>query len=199
MDHYRIIAENFQDTVETVTMSVDNLADGIEQGSQLIVEALLADRKVITCGNGVDAALAQLLTCYLLDRFEVDRPALPALTLGTDNTALSAIARSGGTDDILSRQLQALGQAGDVLLLINTSASDNSLLRVAQVARERNIGVVALSHADDESVSSALGGGDVFIQAQASRQARLVELHTMVIHSLCGLIDHSLFGSYDQG
>ena len=199
MDHYRIIAQHFQDAVETVTMSVDNLADGIGRGSQLLVEALLADRKVISCGNGVDAALAQLLTCNLLDRFEVDRPALPALTLGTDNTALTAIARSGGLDDIYARQLQALGQAGDVLLLINTSASDENLLRVAQVARERNIGVVALSHTDDEAVRSALGPGDVLIQAEASRQARLVELYTMVIHSLCSLIDHSLFGSYDQG
>ncbi len=199
MDHYRIIAQNFQDTVETVTMSVDNLADSIGRGSQLFVEALLADRKVISCGNGVDAALAQLLTCNLLDRFEVERPALPALTLGTDNTALTAIARSSGMDDIYSRQLQALGQAGDVLLLINTSASDDNLLRAAHVARERNIGVVALSHTDDEAVRSALGPGDVLIQAEASRQARLVELYTMVIHSLCGLIDHSLFGSYDQG
>lgn len=199
MDHYRIIAENFQDTVETITMSVDNLADSIQRGSQLVVEALLADRKVITCGNGVDAALAQLLACNLLDRFEVDRPALPALTLGTDSTTLTAIARSGGMDDTFPRQLQALGQAGDVLLLINTSASDENLLRAAQVARERNIAVVALSHADDDAVRSALGPGDVLIQPEASRRARLVELHTMVIHSLCGLIDYSLFGSYDQG
>lgn len=88
MDHYQIIAENFQDTIETIAMSVDTLADTIEKGSQLMGEALLADRKIITCGNGVDGALAQLFTCNLLNRFEADRPALPALTLGTDHTSI---------------------------------------------------------------------------------------------------------------
>ena len=82
MDHYKIIAENFQNTIETIAMSVDTLAGTIEKGSQLMVEALLSDRKIIACGNGVDGALAQLFTCILLDRFEADRPALPALTLG---------------------------------------------------------------------------------------------------------------------
>lgn len=199
MDLYRIIAENFQDTVETVTMSVDDLADGIERASQLVVEALLADRKVISCGYGVDAALAQLLTCNLLDRFDVERPALPALALGSDSSTLTAIARSGGLDDVYPRQLQALGQAGDVLVLINTSANEDSLQRVVQVATERNIAVVALSHAQDLRTGPALAPGDVIIQAGVSRPARLVELYTMVIHSLCGLIDYSLFGHYDQG
>lgn len=198
MDHYRIIAENFQDTVETVTMSVDNIADDIERASRLMVEALLSERKIITCGNGVDAALARLLTCNLLDRFEADRPALPALTLGADNTSLTAIARSGGFDEIFSRELHAMGQTGDVLLCISTSAGADNLLRAARTARERNIAVIALSDAGDEGFRSTLGDGDVLIQAGAARRARLVELYTMVIHSFCGLIDYSLFGAYNQ-
>jgi D-sedoheptulose 7-phosphate isomerase len=198
MDHYRIIAENFQDTVETVTMSVDRIADDIERGSRLMVEALLSERKVITCGNGVDAVLAQLLTCNMIDRFEADRPALPALTLGADNTSLTAIARNGGYDDIFSRQLQALGQAGDVLLCINTSDGVDNLLRAARTAKERNIAVIALSHAGDEGFRSTLGAGDVLIEAGAARRARLVELYTMVIHSFCSLIDYSLFGAYNR-
>lgn len=198
MDHYRIIAENFQDTVEAVTMSVDSLADGIELGSQLMVEALLSERKIISCGNGVDAALAHLLTCNLLDRFEADRPALPALTLGADNTALTAIARSDGFDDIFSRQLQAMGQAGDVLLCISTSESIENLLRAARSAKERNIAVVALSHTGDKGFGNTLSTGDVLIQTAQARRARLVELYTMVIHSFCSLIEYSLFGAYKQ-
>jgi D-sedoheptulose 7-phosphate isomerase len=198
MDHYRIIAENFQDTVETVTMSVDKVADDIERGSRLMVEALLSERKIISCGNGVDGALARLLTCNLLDRFEADRPALPALTLGSDNTSLTAIAGSRGIDEIFSRELQAMGQAGDVLLCISTTAGLDNLLRAVRTARERNIAIIALSEAGDERFSDNLEAGDVLIQASATRRARLVELYTMVIHSFCNLIDYSLFGAYNQ-
>jgi len=198
MDHYRIIATTFQDIIETITLSVDTLAEGIERGSALMVEALLADRKVITCGNGVDAALAQLFTCNLLDRFEADRPALPALTLGTDHASLTAIAGSGGLDEVYSRQLQALGQAGDVLLCFNTRGRAANLARAVSTARERNIAVIVLSHEGDAGLDTAPGNRDVFIRPQAAQGARLVELYTMVIHSFCALIDHNLFGTYVQ-
>ncbi len=198
MDHYQIIAENFQDTIETIAMSVDTLADTIEKGSQLMVAALLSDRKVITCGNGVDGVLAQLFTCNLLGRFEVDRPALPALTLGTDHTSITAIAQSNGFSDIYSRQLQALGQAGDVLLCFSSSARADNLLRAVQIAQERNIGIIVMSNSRDEEFGALLREGDVHLQIHAARQARIVELYTMAIHSFCELIDHSLFGTYNR-
>ena len=198
MDHYQIIAANFQDTIETIAMSVDTLADTIEKGSQLIVEALLADRKVITCGNGVDGALAQIFTCNLLDRFEAERPALPALTLGTDHASLTAIAQSSGINDVFSRQLQALGQAGDVLLCFSSAAAAGNLVRVVQTAQERNIGIIVMSNSLDEEISTLLRAEDVDLQIQAARQTRIVELYTMVIHSFCELIDHRLFGAYNR-
>src|SRR5262245_5412240 len=105
MDSYQIIAENFQSTIETIAMSVDALAEAIARASQLMVTALLADRKIIACGNGADAALAQLFTCNLLNRFEEDRPALPALALGADNAAVTAIAQASNINDIFSRPL----------------------------------------------------------------------------------------------
>jgi D-sedoheptulose 7-phosphate isomerase len=198
MDHYQIIAANFQDTIETIAMSVDTLADSIEKGSQLMVEALLADRKVITCGNGVDGALAQLFTCNLLDRFEAERPALPALTLGTDHASITAIAQSSGINNIFSRQLQALGQAGDVLLCFNSSAAAGNVLRAVQTARERNIGIIVMSNSQDEEISTLLRAQDVDLQIHATRQVRIVELYTMVIHCFCELIDHRLFGTYTR-
>jgi len=198
MDHYRIIASTFQDIIETITLSVDTLAEGIERGSALMVEALLADRKVISCGNGVDAALAQLFTCNLLDRFEADRPALPALSLGTDHSSLTAIAQSGGLNEVFSRQLRALGQSGDVLLCFNTRGRAENLARAVHTAREKNIAVIVLSHDGDAGFDTPAGNREVFIRLQAAQGARLVELYTMVIHSFCGLIDHNLFGTYAQ-
>ncbi|NQX90267.1 MAG: SIS domain-containing protein [Halioglobus sp.] len=199
MDHYRLIAKHFQDTVETVTMSVDGIAEGITQGSEMMAKSLLMERKIVACGNGVDATLAQLLTCHLLDRFEADRPALPALTLTADPACLTAIAGSDGFDDIYSRQLQAMGQDGDVLLCISTIEFADNLMRTIGCAKERNIAVIALTSAGNTALYNTLEASDVLIQANASRRAHLVELFTMVIHSLCGLIDQRLFGSYSQG
>lgn len=197
MNHYQIIAENFQDTIETIAMSVDRLAEMIEVGSELMANALLADRKILSCGNGADAALAQLFTCNLLNRFEQERPALPALTLGADNASVSAIAQSSGIDDIFSRQLRALGQAGDVLLCINSSTGASNLLRVVQAAQERNMGVIVMSNSSENELSALLRGEDVALKIDAKRQARIVELHIMLIHSFCELVDHRLFGTYD--
>ena len=198
MDSYQIIAENFQSTIETIAMSVDALAEAIARASQLMVTALLADRKIIACGNGVDAALAQLFTCNLLNRFEEDRPALPALALGADNAAVTAIAQASNINDIFSRPLRALGQADDILLCINSSRGAANLVRAVQAAQERNMGVIVLSNSRDGELGALIRPEDVQLQIPATRQALIVEMHTMVIHNFCELIDRSLFGNYHR-
>ena len=198
MDHYDIIAENFQSTIETIAMSVDSLAERIGRASELMVEALLQDRKIITCGNGVDGALAQLFACNLISRYEHDRPALPALALNSDGAAMTAIADNGGLNDIYSRQLRALGQSGDVLLCISSAGQANNLLRAVQAGHERNMAVVTLSSATDGEFGTLLQQDDVEIRVDSMRRPRVVELHTMTIHCLCQLIEHSIFGSYSQ-
>jgi phosphoheptose isomerase len=198
MDYYQTIADNFQSTIDTITMSVDTLAEAIERGSQLMAAALLADRKIIACGNGVDAALAQLFACHLLNRFEEDRPALPVLTFGTDNAVVTAIAQTSSINDIFSRQLRALGQADDVLLCINSARAAVNLVRAVQAAQERNMGVIVLSNSRDGELGALIRPDDVQLQVSATRQARIVEMHTMVIHNFCELIDHSLFGSFNR-
>lgn len=198
MGYYQIIADNFQSTIETIAMCADDLATMIELGSQLMERALLADRKIITCGNGVDAALAQLLACNLLNRFEQDRPALPALSLAADNISLTGIAQAGVFNDIFSRQLRALGQSGDVLLCINSGDSASNLLRAVHTAQERDMGVIVMTHTRDNVLGAVLRPEDVELRVSATRQARVVELHTVAIHNFCELIDHSLFGSYHQ-
>lgn len=198
MDYYKIIAENFQSTIETIALSVDTLAEPIERASQLMVRALLEDRKILACGNGVDGALAQLFASNLLSRFEHDRPALPALALNSDGASLTAIAQSGGINDVYSRQLRALGQGGDILLCINSAGTAGNLLRAIQAAHERNMAVIALSNGADGELSTLLQAEDVELRIGATRPPRVVELHTMSIHCLCELIEHSLFGSYNQ-
>ena len=198
MDYYRIIADNFQRTIDTIVMSVDPLAEVIERGGQLMAEALLADRKIIVCGNGVDAALAQLFTCNLLNRFDHDRPALPALTLGADSASVTAIAQSIGISEIFSRQLRALGQAGDILLCINSSTGTDNLLLAVKTAQERNMGIVMMSNTKDSEIGSLMRPEDAELRVDATQSARIVEIHTMVIHHFCELIDHTLFGTHNR-
>jgi D-sedoheptulose 7-phosphate isomerase len=198
MDYYQIISNSFQATIETIAVSVDSLAEPLERASALLVGALLEDHKIVACGNGVDGALAQLFTCNLLSRFEHDRPALPALTLNGDGTALMAVAEVGGLNDVYSRQLRALGQPGDVLLCISSADEGNNLLRAVQAAHERNMSVIALSNATDGEFGTLLYPEDVEICIDSLQRPRVVELHTMIIHCLCKLIEQNLFGSYNQ-
>lgn len=198
MDYYQIISSNFQDTIETIAQSVDSLAEPIGLASQLMVDTLLGDRKIIACGNGVDSALAELFACNLLGRFDQERPALPALALGANGASLTGIALGGGLNETYSRQLRALGQPGDLLLCINSAGDANNLQRAVQAAHERNMAVVALSNSSQLEVGSLLQQEDVEIRVDSRQRARIVELHTMTLHGLCQLIDHSLFGAYHQ-
>jgi len=196
MDYYKTIADNFARTIETIALSADDLAEKIERGSRLMASALLADHKIIACGNGVDAALAQLFACNLLNRFEQDRPALPALTLSTDNASVTGIARDGSIDEIFSRQLRALGHAGDVLLCINSGERSGNLARAVRAAHERNMRVIAMSNVLDGELGALIQPDDVLLSVNSTRRSHVVEIHTMAIHNFCALIDHSLFGTY---
>ncbi len=198
MDYYATIAGHFQSTIETIALSADDLAGPIESASQMMTRALLEDRKIIACGNGADAALAQLFTCNLLSRFEHDRPALPALALTGDGATLTAIGNTAGPNDIFSRQLRAFGQAGDVLLCISSAGADSSLLRAVQAAHERNMEVVALSNSGGTQLGTLIRAEDIDIRVDSERRPHVVEMHALVINCLCELLDLSLFGPYTQ-
>jgi phosphoheptose isomerase len=196
MDFYQIIAGNFQATIETISLSVDELAVPFEHSTDLMTRALLGDRKIIVCGNGPDAALAQLFSCTFLSRLENERPALPALCLSSDASSLTAIATSSGVNDLFSRQVRALGQNGDVLLCISSGDGHNNLIRAVQAAHERNMGVIALSNPNSGELSTLITSEDVELQIKAASRPRIIEIQTMVILTLCELVDRSLFDSY---
>ena len=197
MDHYQIISGRFQATIETIAQSVDLLAEPLAQSSTLLTNALLADRKIIVCGNGPDAGLAQLFASKLLDRFEQERPALPALALAADAASLTAIAHQEGIEEIYSRQIRALGQAGDILLCIASTLAAASIQRAVTAAHERNMAVIILSITADEQLPGLLADGDIALVADCERQSLAAELHLMLLHSLCELVDNNIFGNYN--
>lgn len=184
----------FQKSVEAKMQVGEELGPLIDEASDLIVTALLADRKIMVCGNGTSAALAQILTSCLLDRYERERPSLPAIWLGSSVPTYTAIAADYSYSDIYAKPIRALGQQDDVLVVISTSGNSGNLISAVQAAHDREVKVVALTGRDGGDLSSLLDVHDVEICAAINSRTRIHELHLLSIFCLCDLIDHKLFG-----
>jgi D-sedoheptulose 7-phosphate isomerase len=188
------IISHFGASIETKTLSAEELPPYIEQAAQLMVEALLQGGKILSCGNGGSAGDSQHFSSELLNRFERERPSLPAIALTTDTSTLTSIANDYSYNEVFSKQIRALGNPGDVLLAISTSGNSANVVQAIQAAHEREMIVVALSGKDGGHMSSLLTGADVEIRVPADVTARIQEVHLLVIHCLCDLIDCALFG-----
>lgn len=188
------VKNNFQESILTTRNCMDDLAPFIAQAASHMIQALLTDRKVLVCGNGGSAADAQHFSAELLNRFERERPGLPAISLTTDTSTITAIGNDYHFDDVFSKQVRALGQAGDVLLGITSSGNSRNVIRAVEAAHERDMICVILNGRDGGSIVSVLSGNDVNICVPGSSTARIQEVHGIVIHCLCDLIDYQLLG-----
>jgi D-sedoheptulose 7-phosphate isomerase len=157
-------------------------------------EALLNDGKILSCGNGGSAADSQHFSSELLNRFEMERPGLPAMALTTDSSTLTSISNDYAYEEIFSKQVRALGRAGDVLLAISTSGNSENVARAIQAAHERSMRVVAMTGRDGGLMADLYRDGDVEIRVPSERTARIQEVHLVVIHCLCDIIDSTLLG-----
>lgn len=188
------VKNTFQESILTTRQCMDELAPFIATGAAHMIQALLSDRKILACGNGGSAADCQHFSAELLNRFERERPGLPAISLTTDSSTLTAIGNDYHFDDVFSKQLRALGQAGDVLLGITTSGNSRNVIRAIEAAHERGIACVILNGRKGGEITSILTGNDVNICVPATSTARIQEVHGIVIHCLCDLIDYQLLG-----
>jgi D-sedoheptulose 7-phosphate isomerase len=184
----------FADSIEVKQRAMDQLAPSIAAAGQLMTDCLLNNGKILSCGNGGSAGDAQHFSAEMLNRFEMERPGLPAMALTTDSSTLTSIANDYCYDDIFSKQVRALGQPGDCLLAISTSGNSENVLRAVQAAHERNVQVVALTGRDGGKMAGIYREGDVEIRVPATSTARIQEVHLLVIHCLCDLIDRRLLG-----
>ena len=189
----RVLA-HFQESI-AVKQASKGLAPQIEKAAQLMLQSLLNDGKVLSCGNGGSAADAQHFSGELLGRFERERPGLPAVALTTDSSTLTAIANDYQYEDIFAKQVRALGQSGDVLLAISTSGNSENVLRAVTTAHSRGLTVVALVGRDGGTIAHSLNSGDVELRVPADRTCRIQEVHLLIIHCLCDLIDVGILGN----
>ena len=197
MDPLARITQHFNDSIQAKQQALNAAAPGIAHAAEAITRALLNERKVLTCGNGGSAADAQHFSSEMLNRFEMERPGLPAIALTTDSSTLTSIANDYQFDDIFAKQIRALGQPGDVLLAMSTSGNSPNIVNAMHAAHDRDMIVVALTGRDGGMISDLLINQDVEIRVPATSTARIQEVHILIIHCLCDLIDQQLLGQED--
>jgi len=184
------IKANFTESIQTKIAASEVLPEAIVQAGQLMVESLINGNKILSCGNGGSAGDAQHFSSELLNRYERERPSLPAMALTTDSSTVTSIANDYSYDEVFSKPL---GQAGDILLAISTSGNSRNVITAMEAAVSRDMRIVALTGKDGGEMAGLLGADDVEIRVPSNRTARIQEVHLLVIHNLCEYIDDSLF------
>lgn len=194
MNQIERIQHHFNESIQTKTLAMDVLAVPIAQAGEQMVQCLLAGHKILACGNGGSAADSQHFAAEMLNRFEIERPSLPAIALTTDTSTLTSIANDYSYTEIFAKQIRALGQAGDVLLAISTSGNSANVQQAILAAHDRGMSVVALTGREGGAIATLLQTDDVEIRVPVHSTARIQETHLLIIHCLCDLIDQQLFG-----
>ena len=194
MDIEQRVRDHFLDSIDTKQKVLAEMVSPIVRAAELASSALLADRKILSCGNGGSAADAQHFSSELLNRFERERPPLAAIALTTDSSTLTSIANDYDYRDVFSKQVRALGQPGDALLAISTSGNSPNVLRAMHTAHERGMRIIAFTGRNGGEMAPVLREDDVELRVPAERTARIQEVHLLLIHCLCDLIDARLLG-----
>ncbi len=188
------IEKIFNDSIQVKQETLALLAEEIALAGELAANCLLQGGKILSCGNGGSAADAQHFSAELLNRFEIERPALPGLALTTDTSTLTSIANDYQFADIFAKQIRALGRPEDLLLAISTSGNSSNITNAIDAAHDQEMKVIMLSGKDGGQAATALSDEDIELRVPATSTARIQEVHLMIIHCLCDIIDHQLIG-----
>lgn len=193
MNKQRIIG-HFNESAELKIQAAAELAHPIAEAVDLMFSALSNGNRILACGNGGSAAYAQHFAAGLVGRFERERLPLPGLALSTDPSLLTAIGNNYSFAEIFSKQVQAYGQAGDVLLVISTSGNSANVVAAIETAQERDMRIVALTGQGGGAIAPLLSDADVHVCVPDDRMTRIQEIHLLIIHCFCDGIDVALFG-----
>ena len=188
------VQQLFNASIEANIAAADALPEMITEAGTRLADSLLNNGKIFVCGNGGSSANALHFSTALLNHFEVERPALPVIVLGTDMALTTSLLQDGHAEHVFSRPLQALGHAGDILLLLSTSNQTMNLVHAVDAAHERGMDVILLGASERGVLGNHLGPNDMEIAVPVDSPARIREIHLFVLHCFCDLIDQALFG-----
>lgn len=183
----------FDASIKTKQEASEKLNTSITSAIEKMAVALKNGNKILSCGNGGSAADAQHFAAELVCRFERERPALAAIALTVDSSALTAISNDYHFDEIFARQVDALAKQEDILLAISTSGFSPNVVRAIEQAHKNKMNVVALTGRDGGKVAKILNDDDIEIRVDSESTARIQEVHLLTIHCLCDQIDEVLY------
>ena len=194
MDLTAHLRQHFDEGIELRRKMAETMPAAIASAGIALAEALKGGRKALACGNGGSAADSQHFAAEIVGRFERERPGMPAIALTVDTSALTAIANDYDFDRVFSRQVEALGQPGDVLLGISTSGNSKNVIEAIKAAHAKGMVVIALTGRDGGTMAKMLRHGDHHLNVAHPRTMRVQEVHLLAIHCLCEVVDNVIFG-----
>ena len=189
MDLLNRITQHFHDSIEVQRQAM-NLAPLILEAGDKMAQSLKAGNKILSCGNGGSAEQAQHFASELVNRFEKERQGLAGIALTTDASVLTSIANDYSFDIVFSRQINALANKGDILFALSTSGNSQNILKAIETAQQQNMEVILLSGKNGGEATRQLQKGSIEIRVPTQTTARIQEVHLLIIHCLCDLIDN---------
>ena len=186
IDHVERIRGHFADSAQLKQEAADAMAESIASAGALMTECLFADGKILACGNGGSASDAQHFAAELVGRFERERPELPAISLSTDTSLLTAIGNDYSFRRVFVRQLEALARPGDVAFGISTSGESPNVLDAIRYGSEHGLRTIALTGRDGGSIGAA---AEIHVNVPDQNTARVQEVHRTIMHVMCELIE----------
>ena len=181
----------FQASADSV-LDNQHLSSDVQAAAKKILDCFNSNGKVLICGNGGSAADAQHLSSELLNRYDRDRKELPGISLCTDGSTLTSIANDFSYDEIFAKQIRALANPQDIILMITTSGNSSNLIAALNAAREKEASCIILNGKNGGKIAPLLTKQDLEIRVKGSVTARIQEVHGLIIHCICELIDHDI-------
>jgi D-sedoheptulose 7-phosphate isomerase len=187
------VIKELEENINTIKSSSNNLSDIIVNVSKMIIYCYKNGGKVILIGNGGSAGDAQHIAAEFIGRFKLERASLPAISLTTNTSILTALANDYGYETIFSRQLEALIKDKDILIVITTSGNSSNILKAVETAKSRNIKVIGMTGRNGGKLRTLLGKEDILINVPSDNTPRIQEAHITIGHIICNLVERNLF------
>jgi|TARA_B100000767_G_scaffold105912_1_gene101691 DnaA initiator-associating protein len=189
MKNIEIIKSNFIENQKINLASISEILPSIESATNCLIDMIKNSGKLMSCGNGGSSGDAQHIASEFVNRFEIERKEMPAISLNSDTATMTSIGNDYGYQYIFSKQVSAIGHEKDILMAFTTSGNSQNILEAISIAKEKNIKVLLVAGSNGGKAQNLIGPDDISIIIPSNRTSRIQEMTLIVIHSICECID----------